>query len=83
VSRSKGTKETQGINGDATNLQRMLELAAKFGGDRPMDPCPYDRHRSTDWRGSEEHPWVCGICHPPAAEWLVGERRASADLPAV
>lgn len=42
--------------------------------------CPYPEHRRTDWRLSPEHPWVCGICHPPAAETLVGERRGSDDV---
>jgi putative DNA primase/helicase len=28
-------------------------------------PCPYDRHRVTDWRLAEGGPRTCGICHPP------------------
>lgn len=71
--RSLGTKETQGINGDAARLQRMLEISAAMM-DGPADPCPYERHRASDWRLSAEHPVVCGICHPPAAGWENVER---------
>jgi hypothetical protein len=36
--------------------------------------CPYEAHRSTDWRGRAQGlhggtvagKWQCGICHPPA-----------------
>jgi hypothetical protein len=81
VSRSKGTKETQGINGDAARLgDRMAAALAVVGV--TGDPCPYPRHRETDWRTGPEKHWTCGVCHPPAAEWLVGERRVD-DLSAV
>lgn len=63
--KSQGTKETQGINGDAAMLQRKLAAAATAtSGDGA--PCPYANHRGSDWRLSDEHPLVCGICHPPS-----------------
>lgn len=31
----------------------------------PLPPCPYEHHRDSDWR-LPGHPWVCGVCHPPA-----------------
>lgn len=71
MSRSRGTRETQGVNGDAAVLQRWLEAAGAGDG---VTPCPYVRHRVSDWRRSPEHPWVCGVCHPPAVPALVGER---------
>lgn len=63
--KSQGTKETQGINGDATALQRQLDAAAAALGSDGA-PCPYPRHRSTDWRLTAEHPIRCGTCYPPA-----------------
>lgn len=75
MSRSRGTKETQGINGDAAELQRMLDVAARLTGGG-ADVCPYPRHRGADWRlviGTDGQPTVegspvtCGVCHPPAA----------------
>lgn len=63
--RSQGTKETQGINGDATQLQRMLDIAAKLT-DGPGVVCPYEHHRGSDWQLTGDHPVRCGVCHPPA-----------------
>jgi putative DNA primase/helicase len=34
---------------------------------RDPSPCPYERHRPSDWRLADGGPRVCGICHPPAA----------------
>lgn len=55
--KSHGTKETQGINGDAAALTATTSSGA---------PCPYECHRGSDWRLSPEHPPRCGVCHPPA-----------------
>jgi hypothetical protein len=64
--RSQGTKETQGINGDAARLQRKQHAALAFVTD-DGDPCPYPHHRITDWRLTLDHVnVVCGVCHPPA-----------------
>jgi hypothetical protein len=60
----KGTKDTQGINGDAIALQRWL--AAAGGGSAELTPCPYPQHRGTDWQLTPAHPVMCGVCHPPA-----------------
>lgn len=65
--KSRGTKETQGINGDAAALQNRLAAMARRGGQIGA-PCSYSRHRSTDWITPESQV-VCGICHPPAAEF--------------
>jgi hypothetical protein len=63
--KSQGTKDTQGINGDAIALQRWLAAAVPLlAGDGAA--CPYDGHRLTDWRLAGG-PVVCGVCHPPAA----------------
>lgn len=64
MSRSLGTHATQGINGDATTLQKWLDIAMRFAG--PPEVCPYPRHRRTDWRLKGGGPVVCGTCHPPA-----------------
>ena len=37
-------------------------------------PCQYAAHRASDWRLSDGHPWVCGICHPPAVNRWRGSR---------
>jgi hypothetical protein len=65
VVRSQGTHDTQGINGRAIGLQRVLAAVdLRLCSD---DPCPYDVHRATDWRLRAGGPVVCGVCHPPAA----------------
>jgi hypothetical protein len=63
--RSQGTKDTQGINGDAIALQRLLAAVPLLAGDGAA--CPYQDHRRTDWRLCAGGPVVCGVCHPPAA----------------
>lgn len=60
----RGTKSTQGINGEAALLKRFTNAVAVTGG--PAAPCPYDEHRATDWQLAEGGPRTCGICHPPA-----------------
>ncbi len=74
--KSQGTKETQGINGDAAALQRQMGAVLKFAG-RIGEPCAYERHRPTDWVTPESQV-TCGICHPPAAEFP-GITRRHAD----
>jgi hypothetical protein len=73
--KSQGTKETQGINGDAALLQHKLEAAAGVIT-RDSEPCPYPDHRPTDWRlkiqtdgtpADEGSRWTCGACYPPAS----------------
>lgn len=64
----RGTKDTQGINGEAALLQRFGGAVMAFAGS--ADLCPYPAHRPTDWRlkgerASERLP-TCGVCHPPA-----------------
>jgi hypothetical protein len=63
--KSLGTKETQGINGDAARLQHVLDVAARMSGGNE-DPCPYPAHRITDWRLGDSPHVVCGVCHEPA-----------------
>lgn len=50
--------------GTARSSSGAVDLALELVGELPA--CPYDRHRSTDWRLAEGGPVVCGICHPPA-----------------
>lgn len=64
--KSQGTKETQGINGNAAALQERLARVS-LGGGVLRAPCPYRHHRATDWRLTAGGPVVCGVCHPPAA----------------
>lgn len=65
--KSQGTKQTQGVNGDAAALQQQLEKAARATlGDG--NPCPFPRHRPTDWVTPISQ-LTCGICHPAAAEF--------------
>lgn len=66
MSRSLGTKETQGINGDAAALQRKFAAMAAASTGTTADPCPYEHHRETDWRLVDSPHVVCGACHPPA-----------------
>jgi len=67
----KGTKATQGTNAEASSLERWT---ASVGGrlaslsSAALAPCPYPRHRPSDWV-TPIGPLVCGICHPPAAEF--------------
>lgn len=63
--KSKGTKQTQGINGDAAALQSKMDTALKYSG-ISEDSCPYPAHRQTDWRLEDQVLVVCGVCHPPA-----------------
>ena len=56
------------------------ELAERYRRSYPWlgesgPPCQYDAHRPSDRRLSDEHPWVCGICHPPAVDSLARVRR--------
>lgn len=78
--RSQGTKETQGINGDAAILQRWAGAVAggRVRTEAPLEPCPYPHHRGADWRLASGGPIVCGICHPPAAGLDVDVRKAAA-----
>lgn len=64
--RSQGTKETQGINGDAAGLQRWMEVVATSVPTGTIAACPYPRHRRADWRLAAGGPVMCGLCHPPA-----------------
>lgn len=69
--KSQGTKETQGINGDAAALAARdtgaLRLVVNQSG--PMPPCSYPAHRATDWRLDQPgSPAVCGICHAPPTD---------------
>lgn len=75
--RSQGTKATQGINGDAAALQRRMTEAARFV--RKLEPCPYERHRPTDWVTPTSQV-TCGICHPPAAAFPGILRRGAAGF---
>jgi hypothetical protein len=71
--------EHQGVNPGARRLQRLQDAALAWDWVNqlgPPAPCKYPEHRRADWRMSPEHPWVCGVCHPPAHESLVGERAA-------
>jgi hypothetical protein len=68
--RSEGTRQTQGINGDAAALVRKYDVALSFaaaGRELPAQPCPYPRHRDLgrDWPADGGR-LVCGYCHPPA-----------------
>jgi hypothetical protein len=76
--KSQGTKETQGINGDAAALQRRLAAVAASSGGGAIKPCPYPYHRATDWRLAQGGPIVCGVCHPPASGLDVTRRPARA-----
>lgn len=64
--KSLGTKETQGINGDAAALQRRMDSALAAVGAVQTGACAYPRHRGSDWRLAAGGPLVCGVCHPPA-----------------
>lgn len=64
--KSQGTKETQGINGDAAALQHQLDAALAAAPAGEHSPCPYAGHRGADWQLTTEHPVTCGVCHPPA-----------------
>lgn len=64
--KSQGTKETQGINGDAAALQRKLDAMIAVAPAGAAAVCPYPRHRGSDWRLTAEHPVRCGVCNPPA-----------------
>ena len=68
-----GANPRNGINPPARRLQSAYDGAFDWLGKLPAQPCAYAEHRHTDWRLSAEHPWVCGICRPPAALSLVGE----------
>jgi hypothetical protein len=102
MSRSKGTKATQGINGDAAALQRWNDALAgdarlsprRHGGNKDEqadslqrwmgsvpaslalvgEPCPYEHHRASDWVTPTSQV-ICGVCHPPAAEFDGIQRR--------
>lgn len=63
----RGTKSTQGINGEAALLGRFNGAVSNIPLIGTAQPCPYDHHRTSDWRLSAGGPTVCGICHPPAA----------------
>lgn len=63
--RSKGTKATQGINGEAAMHQRRLHLVQRFAVG-PGEVCSYPAHRGEDWKLASGGPVVCGVCHPPA-----------------
>ena len=66
--KSRGTKETQGINGDAANLQRFLDAVPLVVTDAP---CPFAVHRGQDWCLQAGGPVVCGVCHPAARGLLI------------
>jgi hypothetical protein len=77
MSKSRGTKATQGINGDAATLERWatnVPVSAALVG----EPCPYPHHRATDWVTSTSQV-ICGVCHPPALEFD-GIRRRGEEL---
>ena len=80
MARSKGTKATQGVNGDAAVLSKQLDAAARFAGE--LQPCPYQRHRSlgTDWLNAGGRV-ICGVCRPPARGLKV--RLVEAQAPSV
>jgi hypothetical protein len=72
-----GHNPKHGVNPQAAALQDHLAQVLRHVADcAPEDValCRYEEHRSSDWRLSE-HPWQCGVCHPPAHPSLVGERR--------
>ena len=78
MGRSKGTKGTQGVNGDAALLSKQLDAAARFVGE--LQPCPYQRHRSLGTDGLNAGGRViCGVCRPPAHG--VEVRRVEAQAP--
>lgn len=71
MSRSRGTKATQGINGDAANLQRWMSAGASVEAGTfaiRTEACQYPHHRRSDWVTPESQ-LICGVCHPPAAEY--------------
>lgn len=75
--RSQGTKETQGINGDARNLSKWLAAAPASSSAALSEPCPYPHHRPADWI-TPKTVLTCGVCHPPAVEFA-GVRRRDED----
>ena len=90
--RSRGTKATQGINGDAANLSRWMDAVgrshAPTGEASHYEPagltaaqvgaaCGYAHHRPQDWVTPESQV-KCGVCHPPILEFD-GIRRRGED----
>lgn len=51
----------------AKGTARSSIAAARSLHGLDVPPCPYDRHRPTDWRLADSTLVVCGICHPPPA----------------
>jgi hypothetical protein len=54
-----------GVNPAAARLQHRQNGVLRLAPWIRVTPCPYEHHRESDWRKSAEHPWVCGVCHPP------------------
>lgn len=58
----------------AVRIRSSLKVAERLGIKLDGAPCPYVRHRGTDWR-RPGGPLTCGICHPPAPGVPIGEPR--------
>jgi hypothetical protein len=77
--RSEGTRETQGINGDAAAYSRQLDTIARYVTG-PGSVCPYPSHRDTDWLKTDVGIVYCGVCHPPAIPPALITRRGEPDF---
>jgi hypothetical protein len=78
--KSQGTKETQGINGDAAALGRREDAALAALGDVELKPCAYERHRGLGLDYDNDGGLtICGCCHPRSTE--AARQRAAGPRP--
>jgi len=66
IDRQLGPRRVSGTpSSKRPRAQAAPASPAKPPGLKYRPPCPYDRHRPTDWQTSPEHAVTCGVCHPP------------------